>query len=83
MSSGMGIRGTVGRCYGFWQDFLHCMVRACVRQRKTGGLSPSPGPSTEYELAVLTRVCFIRCYSFIHSFIHFGFDRRIPKKLMK
>lgn len=31
MSSGMGIRGTVGRCYGFWQDFLHCMVRACVR----------------------------------------------------
>jgi len=27
MASGMGVRGTVGRCYGFFADFQECSVR--------------------------------------------------------
>ena len=27
MASGLGVRGTMGRCYGFWADFKQCQVR--------------------------------------------------------
>jgi hypothetical protein len=32
MASGLGVRGTMGRCYGFWSDFKQCKVRSCVVQ---------------------------------------------------
>ena len=28
MSSGMGVRGTIGRCYGFFADYKQCQVRS-------------------------------------------------------
>lgn len=30
MTSGMGVRGTMGRCYGFWMDFQQCKVRSNI-----------------------------------------------------
>lgn len=31
MASGMGVRGTMGRCYGFFADYKDCTVRTKVR----------------------------------------------------
>jgi hypothetical protein len=31
MASGMGVRGTIGRCYGFFADFKQCQVSGCAQ----------------------------------------------------
>jgi hypothetical protein len=31
MASGMGVRGTMGRCYGFFADYKQCQVRRAMR----------------------------------------------------
>ena len=36
MASGMGVRGTVGRCYGFFADYKECQVRVRVCVCKSG-----------------------------------------------
>lgn len=43
MASGMGVRGTMGRCYGFFADYKQCQViNEIIRSSFARWKSPLP-----------------------------------------
>lgn len=48
MTSGMGVKGTQGRCYGFYSDFKECQVRCGADIRFVAVVSSPP----MYSLAI-------------------------------
>jgi hypothetical protein len=39
MASGMGVRGTMGRCYGFFADYKDCLVSLLLLDRRSLGFA--------------------------------------------